>query len=50
MFFGDQTLKVWDVETGEARRTLQGHSSGVQCGGADSGRAARGVGLRATRR
>ena len=30
-----ETLKVWDVETGEALRTLEGHSGGVSGGGAD---------------
>jgi WD40 repeat protein len=25
----DQTLKVWDLQTGEELRTLQGHSHGV---------------------
>ena len=26
---GDQTLRLWDLETGETLRTLQGHSSSV---------------------
>ena len=27
----DNTLKVWDVETGECVATLEGHSDGVRC-------------------
>jgi WD40 repeat protein len=28
---GDHTLKVWDLETGRALRTLEGHTSSVWC-------------------
>ena len=28
----DETLKVWDVETGECLVTLKGHSETVRCG------------------
>ena len=28
----DNTLKVWDIETGECVATLEGHSSHVRCG------------------
>ena len=28
----DNTLKVWDVATGECVATLQGHSKDVRCG------------------
>ena len=28
----DNTLKVWDVATGECVATLRGHSSNVRCG------------------
>ena len=28
----DNTLMVWDVETGECVATLEGHSDGVRCG------------------
>ena len=28
----DNTLKVWDMETGECVATLEGHSSYVRCG------------------
>ena len=28
----DNTLKVWDVATGECLATLEGHSSTVRCG------------------
>ena len=27
----DETLKVWDVETGECVATLEGHSERVRC-------------------
>ena len=29
---GDNTLKVWDVETGKCLATLKGHSGPVRCG------------------
>ena len=29
---GDETLKVWDVATGECVATLKGHSNYVRCG------------------
>ena len=28
----DNTLKVWDVATGECLATLEGHSHAVRCG------------------
>ena len=28
----DNTLKVWDVATGECVATLEGHSKAVRCG------------------
>lgn len=27
----DNTIKIWDIETGEEIRTLQGHESGIRC-------------------
>lgn len=27
----DNTIKIWDIETGEEIRTLQGHDSGIRC-------------------
>jgi WD40 repeat protein len=30
--YKDNTLKVWDVETGECLATLEGHSESVRCG------------------
>ena len=41
----DQTLKVWDLESGRELRTLAGHSDSVTCGGGDAGRAAGGLGV-----
>jgi len=29
--FGDETLKVWDLDTGRALRTLEGYSAEVSC-------------------
>ena len=28
----DETLKVWNIETGECVATLQGHPGDVRCG------------------
>ncbi len=28
-WFGDNTVRLWDVETGENSKTLEGHSGGV---------------------
>ena len=41
----DRTLKVWDLEQGALLATLEGHSAGVNGGGGDAGRAARGLRL-----
>ena len=38
----DKTLKVWDLETGRALRTLEGHSELVSWRGGDAGREAGG--------
>ena len=27
----DETLKIWDVETGECKQTLNGHTNRVNC-------------------
>ena len=41
----DQTLKVWELDSGRELRTLAGHSDHVTGGGGDGGRAARGLGV-----
>ena len=41
----DQTLKVWEVESGRELRTLTGHTNGVNGGGSEWGRAAGGLGV-----
>ena len=38
----DKTLKVWDLETGRALRTLEGHSAWCPWRGGDAGREAGG--------
>jgi WD40 repeat protein len=40
----DNTLKVWDMETGMEIRTLEGHTGG-QCSLCDCGRQARNFGI-----
>ena len=35
---GDNTLRVWDLASGETVRTLSGHTGWVTCGGGDAGR------------
>ena len=39
----DNTLKVWDLETGRELRTLEGHSDYGHWRGGDGGRAAGGI-------
>ena len=39
----DNTLKVWDLETGRALRTLEGHSVRCHWRGGDAGREAGGL-------
>ena len=39
---GDNTLKVWDLESGSALRTLEGHSGLCRWRGGDAGREAGG--------
>ena len=41
----DQTLKVWDLESGRAVRTLEGHTDSGDGVRGDAGRAARGLGV-----
>ena len=40
---GDNTLKVWDLESGQELRTLAGHSASVYGVAVTRGRAARGL-------
>ena len=51
--FGDKTLKVWDLETARALRTLEGHSTKhlfCQGRGGDAGREAGGFRVMRTER
>ena len=46
----DNTLKVWDLESGRELRTLAGHSDAVNARGGDAGRAAGGLRFGMTKR
>ena len=41
----DKTLKVWDLESGRALATLEGHTAGCARVRGDAGRPARGLGV-----